>query len=125
MKKLTVKQLKKRMASGYEARQELDNRKAERLNKQHAHLVGTCQKYLNSYGSGDSWWLYRRILSVNGQWCQAFRFQLTTDKRIEIETDKHDSISDSWVPITESEYTQACEALVDAMYSAAKTGAPQ
>jgi len=121
MKKLTVKQLEKRVADGYAARNELQERKDTKLNKQHAPLVGTCQKFKNSYGGdGESWWLFRRILSVNGQWCKSFRFQVTSTGRIEIETHKHDSLAENWLPVTESEYTQAWEALEDAMYSAAQ-----
>jgi hypothetical protein len=120
MKKLTIKQLEKRMADGYAARNELDARKDSKLNKANAALVGTCQKFHNSYGDGDKWWLYRRILSVDGMWCNAFRFQLTSNGKIDIDTKYADSLSTGWLPCSESEYNSAWEALEDAMYSAAQ-----
>lgn len=123
MKKLTVKQLEKRMADGYAARQELEDRKDAKANKVNSHLVGTCQKFRNSYGAGyddGPWWLYRRILSVNGMWCNSNRFQLTPKGHIDIDMNYHDSLSNGWLPCTESEYTSAWEALEDAMYSTGK-----
>ena len=30
-------------------------------------LLGKCFKYRNSYGSGEKWWLYRKVVSV-GDW---------------------------------------------------------
>lgn len=121
MKKSTVKELERRMADGYAARQELQDRKDADLNKQNAGLVGICQKYRNSYG-GDSkgWWLYRRIISVDGQWCKAFRFQLTENSHIDFDLHIHDSINSSWITIPEAEFTAAFELVEDAMYSAAQ-----
>ncbi len=104
-RKPTEAQLRKIMHAGILAQNELREREDARQNKANKHLVGTCQKYRNSYGSGDKWWMYRKVLSVSGSWCNAFTFQTCSDGRVEIVNDKHSSIGDgSWIDITNVEF---------------------
>lgn len=123
MKTLTVKQLEKRMRDGNAARNELEARKDAKANKDNAHLVGTCQKFRNSYGASypeGPWWLYRRILSVDGMWCVTNRFQLTPKGHVDIDMSYTDSLSINWLPCTEAEYTAGWEAVEDFIYSTAQ-----
>lgn len=107
-KKRTKAQLKKIMAAGYAARNELEDIAAEELNRKNAERINSCEKFHNSYGSGEKWWLYRRILAVNGSWCTAFSFQIKDGGQIEIELQKHSSLdSSSWIKITDAEFEQA------------------
>jgi len=52
-------------------------------NKQNKALVGTYWKFLNSYGSGASWWLYIKIIGVNRD---------GTPTCVEVEHTSHDNI---------------------------------
>lgn len=52
--------------------------------------VGRCFKYRNSYGAGESWWLYVKILSVNEKTMsfKVVEFQQTSMDIIEIKFDQ-------------------------------------
>lgn len=107
MTKKTEAQLKKIVAAGYEARNELDERKAAKTAKANAGMVGKCHKYRNSFGSGsEDWWLYRKVLAVDGEWLKVFSFQTDCHGRVEIkpkDTD-HAGSSQEWREIGESEF---------------------
>lgn len=116
-KKRTKDQLKKIMAAGYAARNELDELAAEESNRKNAGRINSCEKYHNSYGSGEKWWLYRRILAVDGGWCTSFAFQIKDDGAIEIELNAHGSLDSSdWLPITDAEFEQAYLDTLAAIY---------
>lgn len=126
MKKRTVAQLKKIMAAGYAARNELDERNNAKLNRQNAHLVGQAQKCRNSYGSDEKWWLYRRITSVDGQWCKAFKFEVTTRNTVDIALSDHGSVGGmmEWINITDAEFEAAWRDVV-ALLPATQEGQPK
>lgn len=113
-------QLRQIMAAGFVAREELDALEREEQNVANASLVGTCQKFWNNYGSGsEGWWLYRRILSLNGGWCDSFSFQHCSDSRIEIRCERHDSLTScQWTPISEEEFEKAFVAVMAAVKEA-------
>lgn len=109
MKKKTKAQLEKIMAAGYAARNELDERKDAEAEKRNAALIGKCHRYRNSYG-GDSehWWIYRRVIGVNGIWLKTFQFQTDIRGQVRIDT-KEESHSDmtEWKEITDAEFSYA------------------
>ena len=113
-KKRTVAQLKAAVAAGYAARNELQARQEAINNRKNAGLVGQWQKYRNSYGSDENWWLYRRILSVSGQWCKSFAFQITSNNTMEIDLCKHGSLdSGGWLPVAPVEVQEAWATAMD------------
>ena len=79
-------------------------------------LIGRCFKYLNSYGSGEKWWLYVKVVSLNES-DLSFRtveFQHTSLKRVEIEYERvcnfggvpRFGVDSNWVPISVAEYNR-------------------
>jgi len=112
-KKRTEAQLRKIMAAGFDARNELQERADVVANHKNAVLVGKWQKYRNTYGSDESWWMYRRVLEVNGQWCKCFTFQITSTNRVEVEIDRHSILERSgWMPVEIWEVKEAWTALL-------------
>lgn len=73
---------------------ELDEiRKAEAI-REHASLVGRCYKFHNSYGGGlPKWWLYKRVLSVEGSYGTGWSFQQDCNGKIEID------FAQAWMPL--------------------------
>lgn len=53
--------------------------------KKNAVLVGQCFKYHNSYGSGEKWWLYVQVVSIDCRWVKVNSFQDDGQGRIEFE----------------------------------------
>lgn len=105
MKKKTIAQLKKIYSAGVVARKELDARESAALTKVNKALIGKCQRYRNSYGSGSpDWWLYRKILSVDGNYCTAFNFQTDCNGKVEIERERHGHLGSGWQVIPDTEY---------------------
>lgn len=108
MKKRTKEQLQKIVAAGYEARNELQEIEAAEKTRENRPLIGKCQKYLNSYGSGEKWWLYRRIIGVDGDWVTAFSFQTCSMGKTTIEIEKHGTaVNSGFEEITEREFNAA------------------
>lgn len=61
----------------------IDNR--ERINANSA-AVDKCYKYRNSYGSGESWWLYVRIDGLDDSgWPRGIKFEITSTGMARIE----------------------------------------
>jgi hypothetical protein len=68
-------------------------RRAE-ATEQNAPLVGRCYKFRNSYGGGsEKWWLYKRVLSVEGSYGTGWNFQQDCNGKIEIDFDE------GWMPL--------------------------
>lgn len=77
-------------------------------------LVGNCYKFMNSYGSGEKWWLYVRILRLHKDALtyDTVRFQNTSRQNIEIEyrqqwnfhQGNHFSVQNGWQPVSFAEY---------------------
>ena len=102
--------LKKRVADGYKARAQLEEIENKSKTARHRKLIGQCFKYRNCYScpkdSSDYWWLYRRVVSVDGDWCEAFDFQTDQYGKTEFELRKS-SIGGLGAPITAAEYEAA------------------
>jgi hypothetical protein len=85
----------------------------EKSNKTNCHLksIGKCYKFHNSYGHGEKWWLYIKIVGIekDGDWI-IHKFQKDNYGRIEIESETtwsdFDEDSD-YIPISEKEYKKA------------------
>jgi hypothetical protein len=41
-------------------------------------LIGKCYKYRNSYGSGERWWLYKKVVGISGTMLKTLEFQITS-----------------------------------------------
>jgi hypothetical protein len=77
-------------------------------------LVGKCFRFENSYGSGEKWPLYVRIISFDekAMTYKTVQFQNTTRQRIEIEyRQEHNfeqharfGVENGWTPLSEEEY---------------------
>ncbi len=84
--------------------------------------VGKCFVYSNSYGSGERWPLYARIVNFNEKdmTFEAVEFQNTSMNRIEIhyhcrynfERQSSFSVQSGWRPITVTEYNRRKRALL-------------
>lgn len=80
--------------------------------KRSATLVGKCFRYLNSYGSGDRWWLYARVISVgDGGYLTTFSFQTTCNDEIQIEPAKARLSIDGWEAISIADFKTAWHAV--------------
>jgi len=96
----------------YSAREELSALERSERAESNARYVGRCFKFRNSYGDSDDsarWWLYRRIVSADGDGAIAFQFQTDRDGKIEVELAERIFIDirvDAWTEITLSEFGQ-------------------
>jgi hypothetical protein len=92
----------------------LEREKDEVARPAFAALVGKCFKFRNSYGSGEKWWLYVRILRLHKDSLtyDTVQFQNTSRSNIEIEyrqqwnfqQGNHFSVQNGWEEITFEEY---------------------
>lgn len=112
-----IEELKKIVAAGYAARDELADLENADATLRNSQMIGKCQKFSNSYGSGDRWWLYRRILSVDGNQCACFRFQTTSSGLMEIQARECEYIGgvNEWHDIDESEFNAAWDSMKAAL----------
>ncbi len=79
-------------------------------------LVGRCFKCLNSYGSGDKWWFYTKVVafSESDLTFQTVEFQHCSDKRMEIRYERLFNFSETsrfgvdsgWMPISAADYNR-------------------
>ena len=80
-------------------------------------LVGRCFRFTNSYGSGERWPLYAKILSFDEKAMTflATNFEHTTARRVEIEYRREYNfqgrskfgVDSNWQPISTAEYNRA------------------
>lgn len=77
------------------------------------HFVGKCFKYRNSYGSGEEWWLYTRVLDYKDGQLRMFRFQRDCYGRFDFEPDHRGSETSLRVPITRGEFERRLTAELD------------
>lgn len=78
-------------------------------------LVGKYYKTLNRYSIGDAWWLYAKVLGVegNGRWAglRTLQFQEDNGGRVTVEYDKTGititSDTGGWTEITRREFNAA------------------
>lgn len=72
-------------------------------------LLGKCFKYRNSYGSGSKgWWLYKKVISVNGNELKAFQFESMADGRLQCCSDFSYGV-EGYTEIPRAEYDKAWE----------------
>ena len=98
----------------YELRQQINKLRAElgpleeaQKQEQNSKYVGRCFKFNNSYGSGERWYLYARIIDAGDYWPTGVTFQHTSSDTIEIRTDKGMTSLESWEEISLAEYQAA------------------
>lgn len=71
-------------------------------------LIGKAFKYNNSYGSGESWWLYALIVRLDDNgWPICLIFQATSDSRHECWTENRYSLDSYAEEISMDEYIRA------------------
>lgn len=88
------------------ARNELDKIRSARTRKENLKYLGKCFKFLNSYGSGDKWYLYKRI-TKSGEIMQAHDFQHTSTGRFESHLDTYVVNLESYEEIEPEEFWAA------------------
>lgn len=111
-KKKTKAQLTKIMNAGYAARNELDEIKQAAAAKANSALIGKCHRYRNSYSCPetdvDYWWIYRRVIAVDGSWLKTFSFQTDRNGKVTVQTEKQDfSDLSGWKEISDAEFSHA------------------
>lgn len=84
-------------------------------------LVGKCFKYRNSYGSGESWWMYARVISFDERAMnfKAAEFQKTSRDCIQIECESvhifngcnRFGVESGWIPISLNEYKREARSI--------------
>lgn len=80
--------------------------------KTNSLLVGKCFKFLNSYGSGDKWWLYARITKAGEYWPEAMKFQITSMKEAKVEVEDTFTGTDGYIEISREEYDAAWQSFL-------------
>lgn len=68
-----------------EAAEELHAIEEREIAKEATSFVGKFFKYRNSFGTGEKWWLYLKVLSYSERHFTTLQFQLQSDGKIEIE----------------------------------------
>jgi len=67
--------------------------------------IGKCFKFKNSYGGSDSWWLYIKIIGLNGICYVTENFEIDINNAISINTKiRPDFISREYMSIPDEEY---------------------
>lgn len=97
--------LERAVKAGHEARKALDQDKRERDNKKNKKLIGTCWRFLNGYNPDERWWLYAKVTGTEDGWLRVFRFEKTSDGKIEIASDVYRSLED-YRPIAPAMFNQ-------------------
>ena len=69
-------------------REERDKLLTEIENEEGKKLVGKCFKFRNSYGSGEKWWLYSKIVGADSEWVNTLELQKLPFSGIEIKLNK-------------------------------------
>lgn len=93
MKKITKKQVEAAQKTAQKALSE-SHKLSELYHDQEVvplmrKRVGECFRYRNTYGSGEPWWMYIKIIGIlDGRFC-IFSVQLTSTNRVEISTDDY------------------------------------
>jgi len=78
-------------------------------------IIGNCYRFSNSYGSGDRWWLYGKVIAVEGGDITMFKFQKTAHGQIEIEARymEYARITSGWEQIAEAKFQKAWRAIAN------------
>lgn len=77
-------------------------------------LVGRYFKYRNTYGFGESWWLYLKVIGLEDSAFRVVQFEIT-------ETGRHEACAtskmslDNWQSITLSEYAEAFSSFINSL----------
>lgn len=82
-----------------DARNQLREIEDKRIIKERRQYVGKCFKFRNSYGSGESWWLYCKALHLDGTSVIFFQFQKDSNGRWEIVDRQSHYLSPEYVEI--------------------------
>ncbi len=98
---------------GSEARRELHDIKEKEVAERNLSLVGKCFKFSNSYGSGEKWWLYSRIVGVEGSYFKYLVFQECNLGKVTVETREYGYDSMQQVEITKKEFDKQFRLLLD------------
>lgn len=80
---------------------------SERDAKESAKFVGRCFKFLNSYGTGEKWWLYFAVTGFDGQLIKGFQFEHKSDGRFEAHRTTKTNDVDRFTEITRVELEEA------------------
>lgn len=96
------------------ARRAYDRVEAAERYAKNKPLVGQCFKVRNCYSSpqkpSDYWWLYVKLLRIDGYHFQAFSFQTDKHGRIEIRTSDYHAGTDGCISISAAEFNRAWSA---------------
>ena len=101
------------VAKGYVARKELNEIEEKENTKKNLPLVGRCFKFKNSYGSGDSWWLYSEVLGIEGNYFKYLTFQECSGGKITVELREYGYDSLQQTEITKQEFDKRFRLLLD------------
>jgi hypothetical protein len=101
--------LKRQMLAYEKLRKELQSIEAAEQLAKDQKLVGKCFKYSNSYGSGERWWLYAKVLRIEpdelGHDVIVWKFEKTSDGKHQVDlNERYGLFGGSWLPITEDEF---------------------
>jgi len=86
----TIAELGRKQSPFIKERNELTSQISLEENKL---LLGKCFKFRNSYGSGEKWWLYKKIVSVGAWDATTISAQDCGNGSIEITKDNHSASS--------------------------------
>lgn len=95
----------------FRARNALDKIEGERQRKTNRKNLGKCFKYENSYGTGDKWPLYLRIIKA-GRIMEGHQFERTSTNRFETHRITHITNLDSYTEIPLGEFQRAWQKFV-------------
>ena len=81
-------------------------------------LLGKCFKFRNSYGSGEEWWLYTKIVEVDNWSVTVITVQDCNEGRIEIKRENHSASHyqkdvGSQLQITQEEFDKNFEEILE------------
>ena len=107
------KKLQAIINKGNEARRELHDIEEKEATEKNLPLVGKCFKFRNSYGSGERWWLYSRVVGVAGSYFKYLVFQECSLGKATVEIREYGYDNMQQIEITRKEFDKQLRLLLD------------
>lgn len=104
MKPKTENELRKIAANVMNKLREVEDK---RRIKELRPLIGKCFRYRNSYGHGENWWLYIKVIGLKSTWLKVFFFEKTCYEEWKIKYDDIRSSMEGYEQISTEEFNQA------------------
>ncbi len=117
MQKISLLTAQKIVAQHHKKERDIEDAKSLKICKS---IQGTYWKYRNSYGSGDNWWLYLKVIGLDkeSRGVRVLSIEKTSHNKIEIEEENKSSYNatnpmQGYTKITKKEWVKGTKTSLD------------